>query len=131
MDCICTALRRAAQDASASYDAALAPSGLKVTMFRLLCVIRDHREASLTEVADRLGLDRSTLGRNLTVLERRGLAERVRLADGRAAGVALTDAGKSALDEATPLWKRAQADIRKQLGTEDTALLAALQRLSG
>ena len=37
-DCLCTALRRAALSATALYDDALAPSGLKVTMYRLLKV---------------------------------------------------------------------------------------------
>lgn len=113
--CICTNLRQAAHRVTDIYDRALAPAGLKVTMYRLLKTVRDTPEQSLSQLAARLEIDRSTLGRNLGVLERRGLVSRVGQKDARARCVALTTAGKAALDRAEPLWQAAQDDIAGRL----------------
>ena len=67
--CICTALRQVAAQSTAHYDAVLAPSGINVTMFRLLRRIEVVHSVTITELAEIVGLDRSTLGRNLRVLE--------------------------------------------------------------
>ena len=127
--CICTSLRRAAHQASALYDAALAPSGLKVTMYRLMKTVRGNEGLTLTELAAELDLDRSTLGRNLTVLERRGLVRRTGLADERASGVVLTEAGGAALRAAEPLWRDAQDRMRHRLDGAAGELLGLLERV--
>ena len=124
--CLCTSLRRAAHKASETYDAALAPSGLKVTMYRLLKVVRANSDCSLSELAHALDLDRSTLGRNLGVLERRGLVVRKGLADERARGVELTEGGEAALRAAEPLWRDAQDRMRERLEGRAPELLELL-----
>ncbi len=127
--CLCTSLRRAAHISSAVYDEALAPSGLKVTMYRLMKTIRGNEGLTLTDLAAKLDLERSTLGRNLTVLERRGLVKRMGLDDERAFGVELTDVGAAALREAEPLWREAQNRMRRRLDGASGELLALLQRV--
>ena len=72
-DCLCTNLRQAALSATALYDDALAPSGLKVTMYRLLKVAAGLERPSLSGLAHAMGLERSTHRRNARVLERDGL----------------------------------------------------------
>ena len=124
--CLCTSLRRAAHKASEAYDTALAPSGLKVTMYRLLKVVRANPDCSLSELAHALDLDRSTMGRNLGVLERRGLVARKGLADERARGVELTEAGHAALRAAEPLWRDAQDRMRERLEGRAPELLKLL-----
>ena len=126
--CFCTALRRAAHLTSAFYDEALAPSGLKVTMYRLLKMIRTNEGLTLTALAEKIDLERSTLGRNISVLERRGLIQRTDQQDERACGVELTAEGEAALAAARPLWKKAQAHMRTRLGTTNE-LLKTLQSL--
>ena len=123
-DCLCTALRRAALASTALYDEALAPTGLKVTMYRLLKKAAEGEPPSISELAQRMGLDRSTLGRNVRVLEREGLvALRPGGADGRERTVALTAGGRDALAAAVPLWRRAQRDMRARIGGRDAELL--------
>lgn len=124
--CLCTALRQAAQSSTAFYDAALAPSGLKVTMYRLLRRIEAAPGASLTTLADTIGLDRSTLGRNLRVLERQGLIALAAGTDGRAKRIDLTDEGRAALRVAVPLWRQAQTDFAALIGPDVVASLRAL-----
>lgn len=127
--CICTSLRQAAQASTALYDRMLAPSGLKVTMFRLLRRIEASPDVTITRLADLVGLDRSTLGRNLKVLERQGLLELPPHADARARSMVLTPAGKLALERAMPLWAKVQADIKAALGADLDHLLDTLERV--
>jgi DNA-binding MarR family transcriptional regulator len=128
--CYCVSLRRATQTVTQLYDTVLAPSGLKLTQYSLLCAIAQHGPASITTLATAVDLDRSTLGRNLQVLERAGLASFVAGVDLRERLVQLTDQGKMARAAAAPLWKQAQARVREVLGNEQLeALTTSLAQL--
>ena len=70
--CACTTLRRAARAVTAAYDAALAPSGLRITQFSILRRLARLGPLPVTRLAAEAALDRSTMGRNLNPLERRG-----------------------------------------------------------
>lgn len=114
--CACTRVRRAARALTDHYDRALAPAGLKVTQFSVLRTIARLEPVSVSALAAEMALDRSTLGRNLTLLKR---ARLVRMADGddlREWAVSLTAAGRRAVEQAVPLWEGAQAQVRTLLG---------------
>ena len=100
-------------------------------MYRLLKVVCANPDCSLSELAHALDLDRSTLGRNLDVLERRGLVARKGLADERVRSVELTEAGHAALYAAEPLWRGAQDEIRGRLAGSSDELLGLLRRVEG
>lgn len=121
--CICTTLRQAAAQSTARYDAALASSGIKVTMFRLLRRIDAAEFVSITELAQIVGLDRSTLGRNLRVLEKQSLVEIGTGEDGRARPVSLTWTGRKKLQEALPLWQKAQLEFSEIISADTLAVL--------
>ncbi len=129
--CLATNLRRAAGVATELYNRHLAPSGLNVAMLRLMEVAETHPEASITELAGRLGLDRSTLGRNLRVLERQGMVALGHGRDDRSRGIELTEGGRQALEIARPLWARAQDDLSTRLGGEAAELIRLLERVRG
>ena len=115
-ECICTHLRRAARGVSRHYDEALAGFGVNVAQFSLLRHLQRLDRPSITTLADAMGLERSTLGRNLRVLEAEGL---VALADGddqRNRVVLLTEAGTELLRAAYPAWEQAQAKLVERLG---------------
>lgn len=118
--CICTSLRQAAQATTEIYDRILEPSGLKITMFRVLRRLSHAGEPTISELARIVELDRSSLGRNLKVLERENF---VRLIDGeadeRSKVVRLTPKGKAALAKALPLWTEAQSRLTAALGGND------------
>jgi DNA-binding MarR family transcriptional regulator len=129
--CVCANARRAALALTARYDAALAPHGLRVTQFSLLRAIARHEAPNLTGLAAATGLDRSTLGRNLRVLERLGL---VALSPGdsdlRDRRVALTDGGSARMREATRTWKGVQEELRAELGADVDRFVDIARRLS-
>ena len=77
-------------------------------------------------MGDLTELDRSTLGRNVRVLERMGLCAPADAADKREAAIALTPDGKRILAAAEPLWATTQTDIRTRIGAQGAAQLEAL-----
>lgn len=70
--CYCIVLRRASRRLTAIYDAALAPLGVNLAQFSLLRTIRRTEPVSLTRLGHETELDRSTVGRNVRVLEGHG-----------------------------------------------------------
>ena len=127
--CHCATLRRAAAFSTEHYDAALAPVGIKVTMFRLLRRIEEADGVSISGLAARVGLDRSTLGRNLRVLEKQGLIRTALGDDQRSRRIFLTEEGRTTLNAAVPLWQAAQDDFARLIGPDALALLAQLADL--
>jgi DNA-binding MarR family transcriptional regulator len=125
--CYCAALRAAARKTTAIYDAALAPIGVNVAQFSLLRRIRSAAPVSLSELGRLADLDRSTVGRNVKVLQHMGLARvAARADDQREAMVTLGERGLTALQEGAPLWDEAQRRVEATLGAEGAARLRAL-----
>ena len=117
-DCAALRSRMAARSVTRAYDEALRPIGLKVTQFTLLVAIRSAAFHSISEMAEWLALERSTLSRNLQILERRGLVERSDGAGGTARTLAITEEGETMLIDALPLWDAAQKKLKKSIGNE-------------
>jgi DNA-binding MarR family transcriptional regulator len=113
--CYCIALRSAARKMTSIYDEALAPVGVNIAQFSLLRRVDKAALLSLTELGRSLELDRSTVGRNVRLLERAGFVRVSRGADQREATVALTNQGMAALRDGAPLWDRVQKRIKEGL----------------
>ena len=108
--------RKAARALARIYDDALAPAGLRGTQFDLLVALSLAPEAPVAKVADELGLDRTTLTRNLGPLERDGLVESVPDDDRRVRRLRLTERGHDVLADALRRWERAQNKVVTALG---------------
>ena len=124
--CLCTKLRRASRGVTRIYDEALADVGLNAAQFSLLRYLQRLGQPSISALAEAMGLDRSTLGRNLRVVEGRGLLQLGGGSDQRSRQVALTDAGVRVLEQGAPLWERAQQELALRLGADKRAELMAL-----
>ena len=112
LPCTCSALRRAARAVTARYDDALRPTGLRITQFAVLRLLARLGPMPVTRLAAEAALVRSTMGRNLDPLERRGLVRvSVGEADGRERRAELTEAGRTAITDALPFWRTAQGEI--------------------
>lgn len=128
--CACTNLRRAAQSITQVYDDELRPIGLRVTQYSVLRAISQAGRAKITELAEWLSLDRTTLTRNLQPLVRRGLIKVAPGADQRVREVSLTPAGVRMFERAVPLWKQGQERVKRYLGpAQMEALMASLAKL--
>ncbi len=125
--CLCSNARRAALALTSLYDEALAPHGLKVTQFSVLHAVKRRAAPNLSEVAGATGLDRSTLGRNLRLLEAAGLVALAPGDDQRDRIVRLTPRGAETLRAATKAWLHLQDGLAVALG-EDAARLVDVTR---
>lgn len=66
-------LRKVTRAVSQLYDRMLKPSVLRVTQFSLLVELAIVGSTIISELADKMVMDRTTLTRNLKPLEKRGL----------------------------------------------------------
>jgi DNA-binding MarR family transcriptional regulator len=115
-NCTCFNLRKAARAVTQSYDDVLRPTGLRITQFSLLAVIHFAGTATISDLADMAVMDRTTLKRNLELLEREGLVRIRPGADARVREVTLTPAAEAKLTAALPYWAKAQDRMTTGLG---------------
>ncbi|MFD2057062.1 MarR family winged helix-turn-helix transcriptional regulator [Mesorhizobium calcicola] len=107
--CYCFTVRKAARRISRLYDRFLEPIGLRITQHLILAVLDEVHEASVNNLADRLDLERTAMGKNLTLLERSGLVQiQSSLTDKRSRLATLTPEGKRVFKQSVPLWREAQ-----------------------
>ncbi len=120
--CLALHARMTARLLSRAYEAALRPVGLKVPQFGILATVAHGANPSETALAEQLGLERTTLVRNLKVLAEKGWIEPV-AGEGRSLRHQLTPAGRATLEAAVPLWREAQRAIESRLpeGEAETA----------
>ena len=123
--CYCTNLRRGANALSDYYDVALKDTGLTVAQYYLLVNLSRLQAANITHWSARVGLDRSTMVRNLKLLLDRGLIEQT---EGHGKVFTLSSAGQRALDAAMPVWQAAQQRIRTFLGEADAEAVLRIGR---
>ena len=120
--CTCFQLRRAARQVSQVYDHELAAVDLSLNEYSIL----RHAQAGprlLGELADLLGMERTTLTRNLRPLLDAGWLQEARGDDARQRVVSITPSGRKRIDSAKPHWQRAQSRIESLFGKAATARL--------
>ena len=125
--CYCTNLRRSANAMSEFYDSALKEAELTISQYYLLVNLSRLGKANITHWSEQVGLDRSTMVRNIKPLQSRGLIEG---AEGHGRAFALSEKGQHALDTATVIWQQMQEKMEQFLGKEDAdAILRIGSRL--
>ena len=116
--CACSNVRKAARTVTQLFDEVLQPSGLRSTQFSLLVAVARLGEGPVTQLAEVLVMDRTTLARNLKPLEGQGLLTVEAGTDRRRHLVRLTERGRQALARALPYWEQAQQQVVTRLGQE-------------
>ncbi len=122
-ECVCGSLRRAARAVTQLYDEVLRPTGLRITQLGILGATIAMEPITISRLAEATVTDRTTLTRNLKLLEKQGLIRMNSGTDRREREVALTDQGRDAVVKALPHWQKAQTDVVKALGEERWKLL--------
>lgn len=113
--CLCFNLRRAARALTQHYDAALRPYDLRATQLPILVAASARDVVLMAPLAEALGMDRTTLLRNLRPLARRKLIDITRASDSRRTEIRSTAAGRALLARVYGPWRRAQAHALKFL----------------
>lgn len=114
--CYCTNLRRIAGIITEFYDDALQDAGVTIAQYYLLIHLSRLGTANITHWAAHVGLDRSTMVRNIKPLQARQWIEAV---EGRGKTFTLSPEGKRVLARAIPLWQDAQRRMETVLGQPD------------
>jgi DNA-binding MarR family transcriptional regulator len=141
--CICSQVRKLARKLSSLYDTVLAPEKLTITQYALLANIARAGPLRHTVLAKRVGMERTTLTRNLCPLTQGKLVAATAGLDRRQRLLQLTTAGRRKLIRCLPLWEEAQhrflshigsepmQDLRMLLGSAESAVTKALNSPSG
>jgi DNA-binding MarR family transcriptional regulator len=123
------ALRKASRAVTRLYDGLLSPKGVTTTQYAILGTLAEHGDLPLTDLADRLGMDRTSLYRTIVPVQRAGWIS-IATGHGRAKTAHLTDAGRTARVRAREDWATAQEQVLGDLPAEEwEGLLRTLNRL--
>ena len=128
--CLCLHTQRAARAIARTFDEAFRPHGLTNGQFSLLMALNRPEAPRITDLAPLLGMDRTTLTAALKPLEARGLVLAAPGKDRRTRRLALTEAGRTTLAAALPVWRATHATIEAQLA-DATTLRAGLNAIAG
>jgi DNA-binding MarR family transcriptional regulator len=120
--CKCAALRRASRAVTQHYEECFRGTGLRATQFTILATLNQTGPKPLTELATILGLERTSLTRNLRPLEKKGFVKAMAGDDQRVRRISITQAGEQAALDALGAWTRAQAtvdEILRNVGVDE------------
>src|SRR5262245_53701903 len=124
-DCLCLASRQAARRITRAFDRQLRPHGLRVTQFSILVMLILAGPLTISELADRLSIERTTLSRNLTLIES---AAWITIKPGDDARSRLTGKGRAVVSASLGAWRRAQASVATAIGPSGVDALRTLSR---
>jgi DNA-binding MarR family transcriptional regulator len=124
--CFCLASRQAARKITRLYDSHMQESGIRVTQFTILSQLMLRGEMPVGKLAGILGVERTTLTRNLALLEGERWISTRPGEDPRSRIIAITAQGRGIVRRSFPQWSKAQAQVGKLLGADGQAALKVL-----
>ena len=114
-ECACLKVRTAARAVTRVYDDAPRPVGQRATQLSVLVAVAASEAVSIASLSRTLGMDRSTLTRNLRPLEEQGLVALGPEGHHRSRTLSTTAKGDQLLRKALPLWEKTQEKLREEL----------------
>ena len=128
--CLCQRIQRAGRLVGRRFDEAFRPLGINNWQFTILVALKHERSPTIGELAEVLGMDRTTLTKNLRPLSRRNLLHVFTDAhDARIRRIALSKAGEEILVQASEGWRQAQQAVTDGIPPEElTRLVSSLER---
>jgi DNA-binding MarR family transcriptional regulator len=128
--CVAFNIRKAARAVTQLYDEQMRPSGLRSTQLSILAKTLILEPVTVTRLAEATVTDRTTLTRNLRLLQKQGHIRVSMGHDRREREVRLTDRGREVLAHVYPIWKEVQVEVAKRFGSARLArLLSELSAL--
>jgi len=93
--------------------------GVSTEQFLLIASLGTTTHNSVSVLADFLSIERTTLTRNLALLEKKGLVKTFSSGKGNARCVELTNPGADLLEKMKPNWRSAQQQAFKSVTNEE------------
>lgn len=125
-DCLCLASRRAALAITRAFERELRPHGIRATQYSMLSNLIVRGPMTVGALAEVLGVERTTLTRNLALTEAAGWASVRPGRDARERVVSVTPAGRKKIEAAFPAWQAAQKATTARIGEEAATSLRRL-----
>jgi DNA-binding MarR family transcriptional regulator len=125
-DCFCLASRQAARKITRLYDGYMQKAGIRATQFTILSQLLLRGEMPIGRLAGILGMERTTLTRNLALPEARKWISIKPGDDPRSRLVGITAQGRAAVRRGFPFWSQAQAHVGRMLAAEGRSALKTL-----
>ena len=116
-ECRCLAARREARALTRLFEAKLRPHGLRATQFSVLSALALKGPTPISELAEFLVLERTTLTRVAQVMTRNGWLTTAADADARRRPLTITPSGRRKVAAAFPAWEEAQRLAAKRPST--------------
>jgi DNA-binding MarR family transcriptional regulator len=127
-NCVCFNLRWVTRAVTQFYDAEMRRHGIRPTPGTFLSSLMAKESWSMAELSDWLGMERTTLVRNLRPLQRDGFVKAVGGGRGNRVELTITTKGRKQVESLTPAWKAAQSAVVKTLGEKRwSAILSDLE----
>jgi DNA-binding MarR family transcriptional regulator len=127
-NCICFNLRRVARVVTNFFEAELRKHGIRPTQGTILMALNARESWSMADLSDALGMDRTTLVRNLGPLQREGLARTAGGGRGGRVELSITAKGRKNIEECAPTWRSTQSSVVGTLGDQRwSAILSDLE----
>jgi DNA-binding MarR family transcriptional regulator len=127
-NCVCFNLRWVTRGVTRFFDAEMRRHGIRPTQGSILAALNAQDSWTMAELSDWLGMERTTLVRNLRPLQRDGLVEVGGGGRGRLVELAITAKGRKQMEKLTPAWRAAQSAVVKTLGEKRwSAVLSDLE----
>jgi DNA-binding MarR family transcriptional regulator len=125
--CLCLASRRASRSITRAFDRRLRSHGIRATQFSILVTLVERGPTTIGDLAEELGIERTTLSRNLDVVAARGWVKiGVGTEDARSRIVSIARGGRKAVADALPAWREAQNTAVAAIGRAGSDALHAL-----
>tara|TARA_B100002052_G_scaffold294865_1_gene320358 strand:- start:1780 stop:2190 length:411 start_codon:yes stop_codon:yes gene_type:complete len=121
--CNCYTIRKISSKISKIYDNALNTVDLKITQYAILKYIIILKKTSLKNLSTAMDYNRSTLGRNIRVLERKKLIRFNKGEDKREVEITITDDGQKIFKIARQSWENINNQISENLGKNKRKML--------
>ena len=126
--CVCFNLRWVTRAVTQFFDAEMRRHGIRPTQGTILASLKATDSWSMAELSDWLGMDRTTLVRNLRPLQRDGLVQAAGGGRGGRVELAITAKGRRQIEKFMPAWRSAQSAVVKTLGEQRwSAILSDLE----
>jgi len=129
--CLLRNTRAAARVMTRRFAEHMREFDVSTEQFSLLASLVGTDHNSVSALAEFLAIERTTLTRNLALLEKKGLVKLVPASTGNARTVELTEVGSNLMVEMTPAWRAAQNTAFKNVTKEEVSIaLDVLRRIT-
>ncbi len=125
-NCLTFSSQRIARSLGRQMELALQPVGLTSQQFTTLTILKHSKGMATSELAEIMGVERTTMTRNIEQLRRKNWLEPTKTEDQRVRAFQLTKTGNDLQSDALPLWQAQQTKFLNDLGTETATNLKAL-----